>query len=257
MVHCGLPLVGEQLALAASSHSGEAFHIQGVRSILAQAGLSESFLKCPPATPTDPVAACDLMARKEQPQRIYMNCSGKHAAMLLTCKINDWPTRNYCDLTHPIQQAIQNVVEDLAREKVRVKGVDGCGAPIFSLTPSGLACAFRALVRSEPGSPERSVADAIRSYPAWTSATSSRDRSLMTSLPGLLAKSGAEGVLAFAHPSGYAGVLKVEDGADRPLGVLAVALLRELGIKVSSVAGLERLPVTGADAVVGEVIPTL
>ena len=35
MVRAGLPLEGELLALAAASHSGEEFHVDGVRRILA------------------------------------------------------------------------------------------------------------------------------------------------------------------------------------------------------------------------------
>lgn len=38
MVRAGLPLENELLALAAASHSGEPFHIDGVRKILAGAG---------------------------------------------------------------------------------------------------------------------------------------------------------------------------------------------------------------------------
>jgi L-asparaginase II len=48
MLRCGLPLTGPLLALAAASHSGEDFHVAGVREILASAGLTESALHCPP-----------------------------------------------------------------------------------------------------------------------------------------------------------------------------------------------------------------
>ena len=48
MVRAGLPLEGELLALAAASHSGEAFHRDGVRRILALGGLDESQLLTPP-----------------------------------------------------------------------------------------------------------------------------------------------------------------------------------------------------------------
>src|SRR6187455_1680474 len=40
MVEAGLSLDAELLALACASHSGEPFHIEGVRRILASAGLS-------------------------------------------------------------------------------------------------------------------------------------------------------------------------------------------------------------------------
>ena len=46
MLSAGLDLDGKLLALAAASHSGEAFHVTGVREILAGAGLSEDALRC-------------------------------------------------------------------------------------------------------------------------------------------------------------------------------------------------------------------
>ena len=57
MLHCGLDLDGELLALAAASHSGEDFHVEGVRKILSGAGLSEDDLRCPPSWPLDPETA--------------------------------------------------------------------------------------------------------------------------------------------------------------------------------------------------------
>jgi L-asparaginase II len=44
MVRAGLPLRGELLALAAASHSGEPFHLDGVRRVLADVGLDEEAL---------------------------------------------------------------------------------------------------------------------------------------------------------------------------------------------------------------------
>ena len=41
MIRAGLPLDGELLALAAASHSGEDFHVQGVHDILDFAGLTD------------------------------------------------------------------------------------------------------------------------------------------------------------------------------------------------------------------------
>ena len=45
MLRAGLELDGELLALAAASHSGENFHLEGVRRILDAAGLDESALQ--------------------------------------------------------------------------------------------------------------------------------------------------------------------------------------------------------------------
>src|SRR5580693_5480166 len=150
MIRAGLPLDGELLALAAASHSGEDFHVQGVHEILDVAGLTEDDLRCPASLPGDEPTARRLIRESDQPEsRVRFNCSSKHAAMLTTCIANDWPTETYLDPDHPLQRHIKKTVEELAQEPVLVTGVDGCGAPLFALTLAGLARAFRTLVRAE------------------------------------------------------------------------------------------------------------
>jgi L-asparaginase II len=234
MLRAGLPIEGELLALAAASHSGEDFHAQGVNDILDYAGLTAADLRCPPALPLDEATARRLIRQSapggpgpESPVRY--NCSGKHAAMLVTCIANDWPTETYLAAEHPLQLHIRRTIEELAREPVAAVGVDGCGAPLFALTLSGLARAFRALVLAEPGSPERLVADAMRKFPEWTSGTMRDEYRLMTTVPGLLLKAGAEGVDAFALPDGTAAALKIDDGNQRARTPVTVAMLDMLG----------------------------
>jgi len=251
MLRCGLNLDGELLALAAASHSGEDFHVDGVRKILSGAGLSEDDLRCPASWPLDTQTAYRLIARGEPMSRIRMNCSGKHAAMLATCVQNGWPTASYVDPDHPLQQEIRRTVEELAGQRSAATAVDGCGAPLFALTLAGLAGAFRALVLAGPGTPERRVADAMRAYPEWTSGTDRDERRLMNAVPGLLFKSGAEGVDAFALGDGRAGAVKIDDGAPRARTPVTVAALRRLGAIVPD--ELATVPVPGGDAVVGEV----
>jgi len=249
MLRRGLDLEGELLALAAASHSGEDFHVDGIRKILSGAGLTEDDLGCPPSWPLDLETARRLIARGEGMSRIRMNCSGKHAAMLATCVLNDWPTRGYLAPDHPLQQAILGSVEELAGQPVPAAGVDGCGAPLFALTLAGLARAFRALVLAAPGTPERRVADAMRAHPEWTSGTSRDERRLMDAVPGLLVKGGAEGVDAFALADGRAGAVKIDDGAHRGRTPVTVAALRLLGAAVPG--ELATVPVIGGEAEVG------
>jgi L-asparaginase II len=251
MLRCGLNLDGELLALAAASHSGEDFHVDGVRKILSGAGLNEGDLRCPAAWPLDTQTAHQMIARGEPMSRIRMNCSGKHAAMLATCASNGWPTDSYLSPDHPLQQAIRSTVEELAGQRSAFTGVDGCGAPLFALTLAGLARAFRALVLAAPGTPERRVADAVRAHPEWTSGTSRDERQLMDAVPGLLVKGGAEGVDGFALADGRSGAVKIDDGAQRARIPVTVAALRLLGAVVPD--RLATVPVTGGDAVVGAV----
>ena len=259
MLHCGLDLDGELLALAAASHSGEDFHVAGVRKILAAAGLTEDDLQCPADRPLDDRAYHAMLMAGEPVDRVHMNCSGKHAAMLATCVAAGWPTASYTDPGHPLQQHVRALLSELAAEPVTMVAVDGGGAPLFGISVTGLARAFRALVLAVPGTPERTVADAMRAYPAWTSGTARPERALMAAVPGLLLKSGAEGVEGFALADGRAAAVKIEDGAARGRVPVTVALLRRLGADAE--AGVDRpalnalatSPVTGGGRVVGEI----
>jgi L-asparaginase II len=261
MVRCGLDLDGRLLALAAASHSGENYHVTGVREILAGAGLGQDALQCPPALPFGEEAMQDLLRAGGGPDRLHMNCSGKHAAMLATCASAGWPVSSYLDPQHPLQVGIRRTLERLSGESVAGVGVDGCGAPLFAVSLTGLARAFSALALAERGSPERRVADAMRAHPAWTSGTGRPECALMEAVPGLLLKSGAEGVQAFALPDGRAGAIKIDDGAARAMPALSVAVLRELGVDAAGgadMAALDRIasvPVRGGGRAVGQVRP--
>ena len=256
MLRCGLDLDGKLLALAAASHSGEDFHLAGVREILSGAGLDEGALLCPAALPLDAAAAQAVVRRAadgaDPRQRLYMNCSGKHAAMLASCVAAGWPAASYTDPQHPLQDAIRELVQRMAAEPVAATGVDGCGAPLFAVSPLGLARAFRALVTAGPGTPERAVADAMRAYPEWVSGTTRPERLLMAAVPGLLVKGGAEGVAGFALPDGRAGAVKIDDGAQRAVIPVAVAALRAIGV-TEPLDDLAAVPVTGGDGIAGEI----
>ena len=259
MLRCGLKLDGELLALAAASHSGEDFHVAGVRAILASAGLTAEALQCPPDYPLDEQANRAMIAAGAGPDRIHMNCSGKHAAMLATCVAAGWPTESYRDPQHPLQLQIRSTISRLAGEPVAAIGVDGCGAPLMAISVLGLARAFRAIVLAEPGTAERAVADAMRAHPEWTSGTTRPERALMTAIPGLLLKSGADGVEGFALADGRAGAFKTEDGAARARVPVTVRLLRELGAEAEPGADADALaavatsPVYGGGQVVGQI----
>ena len=258
MLRAGLTIEGELLALAAASHSGEDFHVQGVHDILDYAGLTAEDLQCPPSLPLDDATARRLIRScppgKEPESRVRYNCSGKHAAMLATCIANDWPTETYLSPEHPLQVHIRWTIEELAREPVAAVGVDGCGAPLFALTLGGVARAFRALVLAEPGSPERTVADAMRKFPEWTSGTTRDENKLMAAIPGLLLKGGAEGVAAFALPDGTAAALKIDDGNHRARTPVTVAVLTLLG--ANPPADLATVPVLGGSDPVGVIRAT-
>ena len=257
MLRCGLDLSPELLALAAASHSGECFHLEGVRRILADAGLDESALQTPPDLPLEERVREEALRAGGRRSPIQMNCSGKHAAMLATCVANGWETATYREPAHPLQRAIRETLEDLTGVEVAVTAVDGCGAPLLSSTLTGLAEAFRRIALAEPGTPEGRVAAAYRQHPEHASGTRRDEARLLRALPGTVGKAGAEACYAVALPDGHTVALKVEDGAARARPVVMAAALRRLGVDDPILDELGEHVVLGGGRPVGAVRPTL
>jgi L-asparaginase II len=250
MLRAGLvPRDDSDLALISGSHYGEEFHVRRVRDILEAAGLEPGALGCPAALPLSSFARDEWLRAQGGPEPILMNCSGKHAGMLATCVANDWPLDSYLDSKHPLQVAIADAVSDLAGERIAATGVDGCGAPVFAFSLTALARSFSRLVSAAPGTFERRVADEMRAHPTLVAGTGADDTVLMTAVPGLLAKGGAEGVVAVAVPDRGAVAIKIEDGAMRARTPVLLDELRRLGVSVPSISE----PVLGGGEPVGEV----
>jgi len=253
MVRAGLDLDGELLALAAASHSGEDAHLDGVRRILAGAGLDDTALDNTPDVPLGESGAAAFRAAGRAPSPVAQNCSGKHAAMLATCVAHGWPTGNYRDPDHPLQKLIGETVTELTGHEPAHVTVDGCGAPLFSTTTAGLARAFARIATAGPGTAEGRVAAAIRAHPWWVGGTGRPVTRFLQRVPGLVAKDGAEGVFAAALPDGRSLAVKVLDGSARPLPAVVAAVLGTLGADVDD--GLGRVDVLGHGVPVGRVEP--
>ncbi|MFM7597738.1 MAG: asparaginase [Actinomycetota bacterium] len=255
MVRAGLPLEGELLALAAASHSGEAFHADGARRILARGGLDDTALRNPADFPLDDNVRADLLARGGVPLPILMNCSGKHAAMLLTCVTNGWSIDDYLAPDHPLQRACRDELELLAGEVSWATAIDGCGAPLYGLTLRGLANVGSACVGADPGTPPRRVADAMRAHPEWVAGTARDATALARSQPGLMVKEGAEAVYVAGLPDGRGIAFKIDDGANRARPVAMAGILQALGIDNATIQEQAHAPLMGGGAVVGEIRP--
>ncbi|TJZ52787.1 asparaginase [Streptomyces piniterrae] len=253
VLRAGLELSGERLALAAASHSGEPFHLDLVRTMLTEHDLSADQLQTPPDLPLDPEETERYLASGLVRDRLAMNCSGKHTAMLAACAVNGWPLDSYLDEDHPLQQLVLDGVRTASGEDVAHIGTDGCGAPLMSLSLTGLARAFRHFVLAAPGTPERRVADAMRAHPEYVAGTRRPDTWLMRALPGTLSKMGAEAVQALALPDGRALAFKIDDGAIRTLGPVLARVLRQMGVDDPVLARIENVPLLGGGERVGEI----
>ncbi|RVW00712.1 asparaginase [Rhodococcus xishaensis] len=244
----------EELAIASASHDGEPEHVALVEKLLRRIGLDETHLLCPPELPANELARAAVIATDKPRRTVYMNCSGKHAAMLAACVANDWPLDSYLDPTHPLQQVVIETIAELSGEPESELGIDGCGLPIIPLSLTNLARAFSTLVTAAPGTPEHRVAEAIRTHPHLISGTGRDDARLMPAVPGLLCKAGADGVHAGALPDGTAFALKIDDGHERARLPLTAALLHRLGVTWSEDhAALASQPVFGGGARVGTI----
>jgi L-asparaginase II len=247
------PGSARELAIGAGSHNGEDGHRDLAAAMLTAAGLGPDDLGCPPALPQHEATKGAWLATGRAPDRLAMNCSGKHAAMLSACVAAGWPTAGYLERDHPLQQAIEARLAEAAGEPVTAVVVDGCGAPQHALSVTGLARGALSLVQAGEGTRERTVADAMRAEPWFVAGTGREDTELMQAVPGLLVKGGADGVHVAALPGRGAVALKLDDGGERGRTPALAAGLRRLGMPAADVSRWLLTPVSGGDGVVGEV----
>ena len=257
MVDLGLDVPSEMLALACASHDGAPRHVDGVRGMLAAFDLDEDDLRNTPARPYGSAERAEARAQGTHPSPIQQNCSGKHAAMLATCRVQGWTTEGYLSVDHPLQQAIMCWIADLVSGAsgpgpgIAHVGVDGCGAPTHALRLRDLAAAVATLVRDR-----RPAAVAMSRHPELIGGPT-RDVTLaMEAVPGLVVKDGAQGVTVAAMPDGRAVALKVADGSDSCRRALTTTALVHMGVEVSAALVDElRVPVLGLGVPVGEIEP--
>ncbi|MGH2726095.1 MAG: asparaginase [Actinomycetota bacterium] len=232
----------EQLAVACASHNGEPAHVAAVRATLAAAGIREDALGCPPARPLLPEAAAG------DPAPILHNCSGKHAAMLATARAGDWPLDGYREPDHPMQRSVAALLERLAGRPARHVGVDGCGVPTFAFTLAEAAVVFARL--AEHG---RAPLDAMAGHPFLVAGTGRLCTAVMTELPGVAIKIGAEGITCgVLRDRGIGFALKSRDGTQRGRDAATVFLLQELLGSIPPALAVHGTPdVTGGGRPVG------
>ena len=236
MVRHGLDLPDDLLALVCASHDGRAQHIDGVRRILDLVDLDESALGNTTDFPLDDEVAREVISRGGTPSSIQHNCSGKHAGMLATCVIAGWPSdSSYLSPDHPLQQAITNEIPLASGGKPPEFGIDGCGAPAHLISLVELANSFRRIATGEVGSAGQRIQRAMSNHPEMVGGPNRDVTLLMSGIPGLMAKDGAEGVFAAALPDGRAVAIKVADGANRARPPIMRAALRALGVDLSGV----------------------
>ena len=238
-------LGSEEIALLCASHGGEPRHVRLARRLLARGRFTVRDLACGAHLPMHEPSARALIARGERPTALHNNCSGKHAGLLLACRLLGFDPARYWEPAHPIEQRVLDRVSHYCEVPVTRVGiaVDGCSLPVFFLPLSALARGYARLLSR-------------RSRGEVTRETVARDRicQAMWESPGMVAglgrfttdfleagagrwigKEGAEGVYAIGIRSATASgrslgiAFKMEDGSSRARDAVALDILDRLG----------------------------
>jgi L-asparaginase II len=246
-----------ELAIMASSHSGEDLHVRTLQAMYRRTGISQSALACgTEGMPLDSLTAARLARDGERPGEIRHMCSGQHSVFLLLCRLNNWSTDEYWLDEHPAQQAYREVVaRAFGTTPARLRtGIDGCGVATyaFPLREIARAYAFLADPDSAPSSDSRSslapslkvVRDAMLAYPELVAGSRDRiDTSVMKALPGrVVSKGGMEALRGLAilpgprargqsaAASGIAIKIEDGDGYDRGTWAASIEALAQAGV---------------------------
>lgn len=254
-------LEAPELAIMASSHSGEDLHVRTLQAMYRRTGVSQAALATgTEGMPLDALTAARLARDGERPGEIRHMCSGQHSVFLLLCRLNNWSTDEYWLDEHPAQVAYREVVArafGTTPSKLRL-GIDGCGVATyaFPLREIARAYAFLADPTSVPSSDSRSslaasllqVRDAMLAHPDLVAGSRDRlDTSIMKALPGrIVSKGGMEALRGLAilpgprvraksgtqaaPASGMAIKIEDGDGFDRGTWAASVEALAQAGV---------------------------
>jgi len=247
MLKAGLTVSDEELAIICASHSGHQIHIDLVTKMLEKRNIPLSALK----NATDkPLGEKEKISWGDKPgTQLTQNCSGKHAGMLITCQQNGWDLDTYLEMNHPLQIAIKNEIELLAGEKVSASTFDGCGAPLFAISLTGLAKAISTLVKSNEAI-YKQIVTACTEYPELVAGEGRLTTRMMKAVPGLFMKEGAEGIEVCALSDGRVIVIKIIDGSWRPVAPIIMEVFKRWGVSMPD----ESVKIYGGSSVIGEVI---
>ena len=226
----------EQLALACASHSSAAIHTDRVETWLDNLGLSDDDFRCGSHQPKDDTARHALRDSGQKPCQMHNNCSGKHSGFLTVNK-HIGGHSEYVEVDHPLQKAVKESFEEMTGLDTPGYGIDGCNAPNFATTVSGLAHAMARMadpsgLGSARESAARALVSAMREHPLLVAGEGRACSELMAAMDGKVAiKTGAEGVyIAILPEQGLGVALKIEDGATRGSEAAMAAILVRLGV---------------------------
>jgi L-asparaginase II len=246
-----------EIAIMASSHSGEDLHVRTIQAMYRRAGATQSLIATGiEGMPLDTLTAARLARDGEKPGPIRHMCSGQHSVSILLSRLKGWDPTDYWLEGHPSQVAYRSAVaRAFATTPDRLRtAIDGCGVLTYAFPLREVARAYAfladpsAVKKSDPRAPVGTaltiVRDAMMAHPEMIGGTRDRlDTSLMKALPGRIAsKSGMEalrGVAILPGPrasgtdwraTGMAVKIEDGDGYDRGTWAASVEALAQAGV---------------------------
>jgi L-asparaginase II len=243
-----------ELALMASSHSGEDLHVRTLQGLYRRANLSQALIATgSEGMPLDALTAARLARDGEKASPVRHMCSGQHSVFLLLSKLKGWDPTEYWLDDHPAQVAYRAVIaRTFGTTPGRLRtSIDGCGVATYAFPLREIARAYAFLAdptavrdadpRASLAAALTRVRDAMLAHPEMVGGTRDRlDTSLMKAAAGtVVSKGGMEalrglallpGAGSSATASGIA--LKVEDGDGYERGTWAatVETLAQAGV---------------------------
>jgi L-asparaginase II len=220
-----------ELAVMASSHTGEDAHVRTLQGVLRRAGLTQALLACgAEGMPLDTLTATRLARDGETPGPIRHMCSGFHVASLLLARHAGWTLADYWRPEHDSQVAVAETVARIfgATVKSLHTAVDACGLLTYIFPLADVARAY-ALLADPAGAADATrlplvpalgrIRDAMLAAPEMVGGTrDSSDTRLMRARPDVLvAKGGAEGLRGI-------GLLKGARGGGSPAAGMAISI---------------------------------
>jgi L-asparaginase II len=238
-------LSSAEIAVMCSSHGGEPAHVRAVARLLAKGGFTARDLRCGAHLPMHEPSARALLRRGVAPTSLHNNCSGKHAGLLLACRLYGFPVRGYDEPSHSIQREVLarlSAWTGVPAGRIRI-AVDGCSLPVFYLPLAALARGYARLVSRESGPVAARIVRAMWERPSMMAGRRRFTTEFLIAGRGRwVGKEGAEGVYAIGIRAARAGgesvglAFKIEDGGTRARDAVSLSLLERLGHLRGSVA---------------------
>lgn len=233
-------LTRAELALICASHGGTPAHVRRAADLLLKGGFKPNDLLCGAHDPLDEACASRLRCAGRKPMDLHNNCSGKHAGMLLACRLLDLPSDDYIAADHPLQLRILKEIALFAGVEETSIGLatDGCSVPSYRLPMAAAARAYAALadpvaagLDDERCKAVDRVFDSMTEVPEMVAGLGRFTTRLIEATKGrILGKEGAQGFygIAVREPVVLGLTVKIADGGESCRDSVVLEILRQL-----------------------------